>query len=118
MTASAGRFSWLSIRRIAAFGLVGAAVGVGYLWLGGTARGDDRLCVDVAAEIGLDVRGAYGTTVAPGPMGAMMQRNMGQGAAVGDYDADGDLDVYLVAANGHPNRLLRNELRPSGRTQR
>jgi hypothetical protein len=114
VTASAGRFSWLSIRRIAAFGLVGAAVGVGYLWLGGTARGDDRLCVDVAAEIGLDVRGAYGTTVAPGPMGAMMQRNMGQGAAVGDYDADGDLDVYLVAANGHPNRLLRNELRPSG----
>ena len=114
MTVGAGRFRWLSTRRVVVFALAAAAVAVASLWLVAPARGDDRTCVNVAAAVGLNVRGAYGTTVAPGPMGAMMQRNMGQGAAVGDYDSDGDLDVYLVTANGHPNRLFRNELRPSG----
>ncbi len=41
---------------------------------------------------------------------AIMQRNMGTGAAVGDYDDDGDLDVYLLGYLGHPNRLFRNNL--------
>ena len=43
-----------------------------------------------------------------------MQRNMGQGAAVGDYDRDGDLDVYLLAQAGHPNALFRNDEDPAG----
>jgi hypothetical protein len=40
----------------------------------------------------------------------LMQRNMGNGAAVGDYDDDGDLDVYLLAQQGLENRLYRNVL--------
>jgi enediyne biosynthesis protein E4 len=72
------------------------------------------MCADVAAQVGLDFRGAYGTTVIPTPMGAMMQRNMGNGAAVGDYDNDGALDVYLLGQNGHPNRLFHNELARTG----
>jgi hypothetical protein len=39
-----------------------------------------------------------------------MLRNTGNGAAVGDYDNDGDLDVYLLGQLGRPNRLFRNEL--------
>jgi hypothetical protein len=36
--------------------------------------------------------------------------------AVGDYDGDGDDDLFLTdSGEGRPNRLLRNELRPSGR---
>ena len=65
-------------------------------------------CVDVAADVGLDFMGTYGTTIAGPDGGDIMQRNMGQGAAVGDYDRDGDLDVYLLAPAGHPNALFRN----------
>ena len=43
-------------------------------------------------------------------IGVSMQRNLGNGAAVGDYDADGDLDVYLLGQAGHASRLFRNEL--------
>jgi len=74
----------------------------------------DGGCVDVAADVGLDFRGAYGTTMIPTPMGAMMQRNMGNGAAVGDYDADGDLDVFLLGQAGQPDALYRNDLVPGG----
>ena len=45
--------------------------------------------LDVSAALGVDVS-LYGT-----------------GVAVGDYDGDGDRDVYLAAVGG--NRLLRNE---------
>jgi hypothetical protein len=34
---------------------------------------------------------------------------MGVGAAVSDYDRDGDPDLYLCDALGHPNVLYRNE---------
>jgi len=47
---------------------------------------------------------------------AAMQRNMGDGAAVGDYDRDGDLDLLLLNQLGIPNSLWRNDLGPSGST--
>src|SRR5262245_2453301 len=31
------------------------------------------------------------------------------GAAAGDYDADGDLDLYVVRGNSGPNLLYRND---------
>jgi hypothetical protein len=43
-------------------------------------------------------------------MKRVMQRNMGNGAAVGDYDNDGDADVYVLRQSGSSNRLYRNDL--------
>lgn len=37
------------------------------------------------------------------------QSRWGAGAAVADYDRDGDLDVYFLAHHGHPNRLFQND---------
>jgi hypothetical protein len=45
----------------------------------------------------------------PNPTLEIMQRNMGSGAAVGDYDGDGDLDVYMLGALGYSNKLFRND---------
>jgi hypothetical protein len=69
-------------------------------------------CVDVASDVGLDFRGDIGETVAEDEAAVIMQRNMGSGAAVGDYDRDGDLDVYLLGHEGHPNALFRNDADP------
>jgi hypothetical protein len=73
-----------------------------------------NLCVNVAPNVGLDFRGSYGTTDLPAPLNPMMMRNLGNGAAVGDYDADTDLDVFLLGQSGLPDRLFRNELVPTG----
>lgn len=68
--------------------------------------------VDVAATAGLDFECDYGPTFTQvfNPDEVMMQRNLGNGAAVGDYDNDGDLDVLLLANQGQSNRLFRNNL--------
>lgn len=80
---------------------------------------DDRagktVCRDVASEVGLDFENPYGTVVAEEEIGQIMQRNMGNGAAVGDYDGDGDLDVYVLGQEGTSARLFRNELAERGR---
>ncbi|MGH0034155.1 MAG: FG-GAP-like repeat-containing protein [Myxococcota bacterium] len=44
------------------------------------------------------------------PVAEQHQRTTGTGAAVGDYDGDGDLDVYLLGHLNEPNRLFRNDL--------
>ncbi|MBM4408045.1 MAG: CRTAC1 family protein [Chloroflexi bacterium] len=78
-------------------------------------RAAPGLCVNVAQERGLVYRGAYGGTPwAFNPMSAVMLRNMGNGAAVTDYDADGDLDVLMLGQLGHGNALFRNGLAESG----
>jgi hypothetical protein len=67
------------------------------------------LCQNVAAQVGLTYRGAYGVT--PGainPMMSAMLRNMGNGAAVADTSGSGSLDVLLLGQQGHPNRFFRN----------
>jgi len=72
----------------------------------------EPLLVDVAQAVGL----VFTTEVGPvfpqltDANQQVQQRNMGNGAAVGDYDGDGDLDVYLLAQSGFPNRLFRNDL--------
>ncbi len=76
------------------------------------------LCRDVAADRGLDFRGAYGTTpFATDPMSAVMLRNMGNGAAVADVFDDGRLSVFLLGQPGHPNKLFRNQLTTGGRPE-
>jgi hypothetical protein len=76
----------------------------------GPVRTVDVGCQDVAANAGLTFRGDYGATYkVQDAFGDVMQRNMGNGAAVGDYDGDGWLDVLLLGQAGHHSRLFRND---------
>lgn len=54
--------------------------------------------VDVTAESQLDLSNH-----------AQEEGWFGAGAAVGDYDGDGDLDVYVIDIFGWPSRLYRND---------
>ena len=76
---------------------------------------DQRVCVDVAHEVGLDFTGGYGPVFpAQNAYGTLMQENMGNGAAVGDIDGDGYLDVLLLGQAGQHSRLFRNDPAPDG----
>lgn len=79
-----------------------------------TDNASGPLCRDVAAEVGLEFDNPYGEVLAVEDVGKVMQRNMGNGAAVGDYDRDGDLDVFLVSNEGSLTGLFRNELSETG----
>jgi len=91
-------------------------------WLAGTCGVTfaQIVFVDANASVGLTHVNTYGQTfdfsdIRPPftpSMGATMQRNMGNGAAVGDYDRDGDLDLYLLNQKGIANGLWRNDVAP------
>ena len=94
------------------------------LWIGMSVWAVCQFChagpvfVDVAASANL---------ISNGPTQAVLPeiqtqsqiityRNLGNGAAVGDYDNDGDLDVYICTGLGYPNVLYRNNLNQGKKT--
>jgi hypothetical protein len=88
-----------------AIGLVAAVVATSRPTLG-----PHLACADVATSVGLGFTGDYGPVLpAPDRYGTLMQENMGNGAAVGDYDGDGYLDVLLLGQAGHQTRLFHND---------
>jgi enediyne biosynthesis protein E4 len=75
-----------------------------------STSGSPVACADVTRDVGITFRGALGDSVVDGSDGSvLMQQNMGNGVAVGDYNADGNLDLYLLGQPGHENRLYRND---------
>src|SRR5207244_9369500 len=72
------------------------------------------VCNNVTQQVGLDFNGDPGPVLATDRLPRIMQENMGQGVAVGDYLNNGYLDVYVLAQNGHQSRLFRNDPGPSG----
>ena len=102
----------MSSRHPGGAGLVALALVLGSSGPPPPARAAEIAFVEVAASLGLDFVGSEGTAFPEldVPEHEIMQRNMGNGAAVGDYDGDGDIDVYVLAQLGHPNRLFRNDL--------
>src|SRR5262245_40331161 len=79
------------------------------------SAGPPPMCVVVALPVGLDLPGARGPWVpALTAYGTLRQQTMGNGAAVGDIDGDGFLDVLLLGQAGHHTRLFHNVPAPDG----
>ena len=84
------------------------------LVLAATAGHADIAFQDVATARGLVFTSSSAAQAFPlialNPVADRLQRILGTGAAVGDTDGDGDLDVYLLGHLGEPNKLFRNDL--------
>ncbi|MEI8082958.1 MAG: CRTAC1 family protein, partial [Actinomycetes bacterium] len=67
-------------------------------------------CADVTASVGIAFRGDLGDVVIDGnDMAVLLQGNTGNGVAAGDYDRDGNVDLYLLGQAGHESRLYHND---------
>jgi hypothetical protein len=86
------------------------------LRVAGRSPGASQLaCADVTSRVGLDFSGDYGPPiVGSGAQSALLQQNMGNGVAVGDYLGNGFLDLFLLGQAGHHSRLFRNDPGPDG----
>lgn len=65
---------------------------------------------EVANSVGLNYVTDAGPPPIEPPSNPEMNPDLGAGCAVGDYDGDGDIDVYLLGGRGFANVLYRNDL--------
>jgi hypothetical protein len=116
--AGSRRFFTLRVGLVAAAVVAVAAAGIvaaGGIVHSGPTLGPQLACADVASKVGLQFTGSYGPVYpALDAYGTLMQENMGNGAAVGDYNGDGYLDVLLLGQAGQHTRLFRNDPAPGG----
>jgi hypothetical protein len=105
--------------RHAVLGALACAV---LLWTAASAPAQATF-VNATAEAGIDFVNAYGplltydADISENDVLFLdtMQRNSGNGVAVGDYDNDGDIDLFILGQKTFRSALYRNDL-PAGFT--
>lgn len=98
-----------------ALGLAATLVVVTGIVASATRSSSPVACVDVTKSVGIEFRGALGNAIVDGSdRSAEMQQHLGNGVAIGDYNQDGNLDLYMLGQPGHENRLYRNHHTSSG----